>query len=461
MRERFKRRVKIMNRFIILLVIIVNLSHCSTLLTKRDYSLSKKSLKEWDIEGAIERFPDGESGGFITTMEKTYLKLLSGNPDIDELIDYSHRIDNQVRVKATRELKSFFYIETPEGYYASEHEIIWMHLLLSWGYSMRGQPDKARVEAKICANLTGREWSEEGKFDDPLIRVMLAAIWAMCGEWVEAQVDFRAAYRIEPSLKWAKTLSGMNRPPADLIIVLGGTGREPEWNPDLKANPFRGFRGIEFRPQGVKSSLVLRDSDNRNFPLEITPDSSYWYKRHFIRNNEMHDIIEDSTYAQKATAGALRGTAVTLAGITTGILVAAGGLALGGGIIVLGLYVESIELASLGLIPIVGGATWGYDIAGDSYRYSVRQSKRDLDVSRTYRFVRFLPEYAWVGWSRNRLKAPVTVFNKGKPVITSKDSDITIKVNIVSIGFYPDTLKTQIPEKARKSMGRSASGMGE
>ena len=48
-------------------------------------------------------------------------------------------------------LKHFFYLETPEGYYASEHEVIWLHMLLSWGYSMQGKYDKAYVEAKKSA----------------------------------------------------------------------------------------------------------------------------------------------------------------------------------------------------------------------------------------------------------------------------------------------------------------------
>ncbi|MCU0822163.1 MAG: hypothetical protein MUC95_06790 [Spirochaetes bacterium] len=336
--------IRIKNIFLIF--IIININSCKTLLTKTDYSLSTKSLKDWEIKGAIERFPAGEKGSFITTMEKTYLNLLSGNPDIDDLIKYADDIDNQVRVKASRELKSFFYIETPEGYYASEHEIIWMHLLLSWGYSMRGDSEGARVEARKSSDLIGRDWSEEGRFDDALMRIILAAMWTMCGEWPEAQVDFRAANKLTPALKWTRTLADMESPPENLVIILGGTGQEPEWAPSLEANIFRGFRGIKFNPQGVKSELVMKDAGGKTRPLDITPDSSNWYKRHFIRDNEIQDIIQDSTYAQKATASALKGTAVTLAGVTAGILIATGGIAIGGGIIVLGLYAESGEVLS-------------------------------------------------------------------------------------------------------------------
>jgi hypothetical protein len=314
------------------------------------------------------------------------------------------------------------------------------------------------VEAKICSNLTGREWSEEGRFDDPLIRIILAAMWTMCGEWQEAQVDFLAANKLDPSIKWARILADMDRPPENLMIVLGGTGQEPEWSPSLEANPFRGFRGIKFNPQGVRSALVMKDAGSKTYPLEITPDSSNWYRRHFIRDNEIQDIIQDSTYAQKAAASALKGTAVTLAGISTGILIAAGGIALGGGIIVLGLYVESGELAAMGILPIIGGCTWGYDVAKKSYKYSVRESKKDLDVSRIYRFVRFLPEYAWVGWSMEKIKEPIIIHKKGKPLLSSNASSAKAAVNIVSVGFFPDTINVQEVEKARNSFGRAPAG---
>ncbi len=435
-------------------LIILYALQCSTLLTKKDYHYSEKYLKEWNIQGAIDALPDGESGGFITTMEKTYLNLLAGKPEIDQLITYANRIDNQIRYKASREFKTFFYIETPEGYYASEHEIIWMHILLSWGYSMRSDPEKARVEAKKSSNILGKEYSQEGRFDDPLMRIMLASMWAMSGEWEEAQVDFRAAYRLKPSLKWARKLANMKKPPKNLMIILGGTGPEPEWTPQLKVNPFRGFRGVEFNPQGVKSELVIKDAKNYNTSMEITPDSSYWYKRHFIRDNEIQDIIKDTTYTQRVAASALKGTTITIAGIATGVLVALGGIAIGGGIIVLGLYAESAEIAALGIIPIVGGPTWGYDLANKSYKYSVKETKKVMDISRTYRFVRFLPEYAWVSWSAKKLVKPVKIYRKGKPIIDSSDNQIPTVVDIVTIGFSPDTNKSFDIESPRGAFGR-------
>ncbi|MBN2041488.1 MAG: ankyrin repeat domain-containing protein [Spirochaetes bacterium] len=107
-------------------------------------------------------------------------------------------------------------------------------------------------------------------------------------------------------------------------------------------------------------------------------------------------------------------------------------------------------------IPVIGlGGAWGYDIASDSYRYSKRKFKEEMDSAETYRFVRFLPEYAWVGWSNRKLTEPLTVYNKGKSVLTSKGTDIPATVNIVTLGFYADTVNAAEVNKARYSFGRA------
>ena len=89
------------------------------LLTKEQYGPSRTALALGAPAEALARFPHGEEGTFITTMERTYLSLLQGRPDIDALARYSERIEDRVRYQVSRELKSFFYVETPEGYYAS------------------------------------------------------------------------------------------------------------------------------------------------------------------------------------------------------------------------------------------------------------------------------------------------------------------------------------------------------
>jgi hypothetical protein len=283
-------------------------------------------------------------------------------------------------------------------------------------------------------------WSETGRFDDPLIRIIMGSLWAMCGYWDEARVDFRVASDLAPSLKSCRELADMDRQPANLVMVLGGPGSEPVWDPELNPNLFRGARSIKFVPRGNKSAISLKDSANTSVSMNITPDSSNWYKRHFIRDNEIQDLVQDSKYGQSLVTTAVKGTVISLGGLAIGITIATGGIAVGGAIIAWGVYIGSGELAAVGFIPLIYGPVQGYYFARKSFSTSYDMSKRDLDVSEKYRFVRFLPEYAWLGWSGRDLKFPITVYKGNKSVLTfDKNSKNTTSVKIVSIGFIPDT----------------------
>jgi len=423
-----------------LICVLTQLPQCSSrLLTRSDYAASTDHLKNNRIDDALRTLPKGEEGTFITIMERTYLNLLRGNPDIDELARYAKKIDNRVRYRVSREIQNFFYVETPEGYYASEHEVIWMHMLLSWGNILRRDMDRASVEAKIASTLLGQHWSDEGRFDDPLLRIILAGLWTMQGRWEEAQVDFRVAAMLDPSLRWCRELSRMNRPPADLVIILGGAGPRPVWQPRASVNPFRGFRGISFAGRGMKSSLELKDAAGTRIGMHLSPDSSCWYRRHFIRDNEIHDLVQDSQYGARMTMAFTKGTIGTATGIAVGTVIVAGSLGLGGAIVALGLYGGSGEVAAGGILVGISGSVYGVKTGKRIARNSLHAARRDLDVSGQYRFVRFLPEYAWAGWSRRELKLPFTASIKKQDVMNlSKEQGTLTKVNILSLGFYPD-----------------------
>lgn len=425
---------------LILLFSFSSIQCSSKLHTKQDYYSSTYYLNQGKINAAIKNLPTREKNSFIPTMEKTYLNLLSGKPDIDDLIAFAEKIKHRVRYKVSREIKAFFYVETPEGYYASEHEIIWMHMLLSWGYSLRGEYEKAAVEAKISANLLKMEWSEKGQFNDPLLRIILAGLWAQCGHWEEAQVDFRAAAKLDPSLAWARKLGNMEKPPASLVLILGGTGPEPVWNPTLSTNLFRGFRGITFKRRGLKSKLILKDANNRTTRMYLSPDSSYWYKRHFIRDNMIQDLLKDSQYGQRAVATALKGTTIAVGGLVLGTAIIVGGVGLGGAII----YVAakgggSSEVFTLGLTVMGGGAYYGGSVISNSFNKAKAVTRKDLDEARIYRFVRFLPEYVWVGWNKQKPDYPITLFRGKNKVLPLKKTDTKTRVKFISIGFFPDS----------------------
>lgn len=148
-----------------------------------------------------------------------------------------------------------------------------MHFLLSWGYSLQGKYTDACVEARIASSLLSLPWSPQGHFDDPAMRLFLAGLWTMCGEWREAQVGLRAAWLLDSNLGWAKELADHNEPPSNLFLVLGGPGSEPEWNPKLTINPLRSERQINFELRGRKRPLSI--SDQRGIAIEThrSPDA--------------------------------------------------------------------------------------------------------------------------------------------------------------------------------------------
>lgn len=422
----------------LLFLLILN---CSTSLqTRQDYTSSTDALQNRNLEKAVRSLPNAEGRGFINTLESTYLNLIQGKPEIDGLIKYSKKIDKRLRYSASRELKTFFYLETPEGYYASEHEIIWMHMLLSWGYSLRGDYEKAYVEAKVSSNLLSNNWSEEGRFDDPFLRVMLASLWVLCGHWEEAQVDFRVAGNLDPSLRWAKELADLTEPPANFMLVLGGTGPEPVWDPSLNLNLIRGFRSLKFETGSAKSKLYLKENSENTQEMKITPDSSNWYKRHLVRDNEIQDLILDSRYGQKVMATALKESGRSVLAITGGVSLGVLSIAAGGGLIYLAAQCNCGELsgalASGGVIVMVGGVKLGYELVESSFEESAKNLEDSVDISEEYRFVRFLPEYAWVAYGTEKWKYPVRVQTKSGGILLTVPEGKNS--SIISIEFIPD-----------------------
>jgi len=427
-----------MQKFIsVLLTASLIMTGCSGLNTKNDYLRSTINLGSEDINGAVASLPDGEGKTFITIMERTYLNLLAGNPDTKALVKYARLIDNQVTYKISRGLKSFFFIETPEGYYASEHEIIWMHFLLCWGYALQKDFNSARVEVNKSAVLLSNDFSDKGRFDDPLMRILCGLMWNMCGEWDEAKTDFRRALMLDPSMKWLNRLITMDEAPANLVLILGGTGYEPFWDPDAKGL-VRGLRGVSFSGKGAKSPILVSGDNSEILNMLITPDSSYWYKRHEIRNNEISEAIDDLKYAEKF-------------GVSSGKLVSHITLAIGGGLLIftllggaglalvaLGAYAESSEIIGAGAAVFIYGGYQGINFTTTQCSKAKNNYRSEMNPAEKYRFVRFLPEYAWIGWTAKELNSPLKL-KTGNNVRPLKNSH-KISNNGCStlLGYYPD-----------------------
>lgn len=423
------------------LLLTLLLSGCSQtqLLSKQDYQKSQSRFVQGDADDALLNFPRGaETASFITTMEKAYLSLIQGKPQVKQLQQQVDMLEDRVRYHVTREAKTFFYLQTQDDYYASEHEVIWLHFLLSWAYSLQGKYEHACVEARVASSLLSLPWSPAGHFDDPTMRLFLAGLWTMCGEWREAQVDFRAAWMMDKSLSWARALSEREHPPAHLFLVLGGPGPEVVWTPEMALNPLRSHRQISFKLRGQKSALSLTDRNGYSIQTHLSPDAGKWYERHIERESELHEIILDSAFGGKATASGAIASGKIAAKTTLGLLVGIGGSALGAIMANEGLKSESEDLVKYGFITAAASIGWGWKTITEGYTSSVNEFKQDLDPSIHYRYVRYLPEYLWLGWSDQAITYPlqikISIYSSiyiNKPSITSGTS--------VTIAFMPDT----------------------
>lgn len=419
-----------------LLVLVLLGSGCSqnSLLTRQDYQKSQQDFLRGDADGALLNFPrKAEDGTFIATVEKGYLSLIQNKPQIKGMQKQAETLEKRVRYHVSRESRTFFYVQTPEDYYASEHEVIWLHFLLSWGYSLQGKYTDACVEARIAGSLLSLPWSPEGHFDDPAMRLFLAGLWTMCGEWHEAQVDLRAAWFMDNSLAWAKELAERSQPPANMFLVLGGPGPEPVWAPELTVNPLRTERQIRFKLRGRKSPLAI--SDQRGVVIEphLSPDAGKWYERHLARESELHELILDSAYGGKAAISSTIAGGKIAATTSAGLVVGIGGTALGAGIIY---YANSARMVEAGLAIAGTSILKGMEISREGYQESAGKLKQQLDPSITYRFVRFLPEYLWMGWSDQAIAYPVELRTASSGIRIQQPS--VVNGTSVSVSHLPD-----------------------
>ena len=425
---------------LLLLITFLLITGCShtILLSKQDYQKSQNQFLQGNADDAYLSFPRGaETGDFITTVEKAYLNLIQGKAQTTQLQQQVESLENRVRYHVTREAKTFFYLQTPEDYYASEHEVIWLHLLLSWAYALQGKNDNACVEARQASSLLSLPWSPAGHFDDPTLRLFLAGLWTMCGEWREAQVDFRAAWYMDNTLTWAQELANREQPPASLIIVLGGPGPEVNWSPELNFNPLRSSRQVSFKLRGQRSALYISDINKRPLNTHISPDARRWYERHLERESALHELILDSAFGGKATTSGAIASSKIAAKTGLGLLVGIGGAALGIAIADAGLKSGSDDLVRNGLITAAAGITWGWEIISEGYRTSVNEFKQDVDPSSQYRFVRYLPEYLWLAWSEQPLIFPVTLSTSAGTRVTLQKPSVAGRTS-VTIAFIPD-----------------------
>lgn len=419
-----------------LLLVLLTYVQCAGIARRSEYQYSVRAWADGNLQKATNDLPRTEKKGFIATLEKAHIQFFLENEDYKDLENLAEKSKSRLRFSARESLKSFFYLETEEGYYASEAEIIYMHILLGMYYVRSGDFEKGKVQARYAGNLLSGEWSAEGQFDDPNLRLLLAALWTSLGEWDEAKVDLRKILQQKTNATYIKQLLSLTKPPKELFLVFGGPGAEPTMNPTVNLNLIRGLRNLDFTFKGNKSRLIITSSNEKPIDLHLESDTKNWYDRHIIRDNAMSELIEDSKYFQRVTGTALKEGTKSTARIGAALIVTSVIVAVGGGVVYVGAEASSGDIAAIGFAIIIVGLQTGGKMTDEAIRDAEKNVKRDLDISGSYRFVRYLPEYLWIGHStKQELEEPkINHPNPEAPKILTKPQG-KIKVRY---GFVPD-----------------------
>lgn len=367
---------------------------CTTrqIIRNAEYSDSEAAFRSGDVPQAVERFPKKEEGGFVTSIEKSWLGYWSGTNDNSDLLKQVSTLDSRRYTSITREAQYFFYNESEDGYIPAEHEIIVMHLLSAMVFMRQEKWDAARVEANRAVFFLQNYFrADQEHFDDPALRLWLAGIWAALGEWNSAQVDLRRSYDMSGNKALLPYLNGTT-PPAEFAVLFSGAGPTVQWH---AGDAIPSFINEVSRP-----------------PYPISFDTMPWYRRHVLRNTEIRDVITSSNYmAQYYGLNASTGAEKTL-GHTIGAGVKAAGVVLAT-VIIVGAIAIVIAIASesnasvsgkesaeflgyaFGAGVSLGSSMWdgGDNVTKQTTASANARKEKGLEELKIYRYVRYLPNW--------------------------------------------------------------------
>lgn len=367
---------------------------CSTsqIIRNSEYANSEASYRSGDVPQAVRRFPKKEDGGFVTSIEKSWLLFWLGESDNTNLMKQVSTLDSRRYTSISREAQYFFYNESEDGYIPAEHEIIVMHMLNAMLYMRQENWTAARVETRRATFFLQNYFrDDQSHFDDPALRIWLAGLWAALGEWNDAQVDLRKAYELTKN-KSLLPLLETNTPPSQFSVVFTGGGPMVEWH---------------------EGEAIPTFTNNTTAPsYKISFETMPWYRRHILRNTEIRDVIMKSNYmAQYYGLNTSVGAEKTL-GYTVANTLRASGLLLGTAIVA-GAIIVAAQAAQAGASEgmgefvgyavgggfALGGAMWkeGDKVSATTTTNTEKRMKEGLENLKTYRYVRFMP--SWISVS--------------------------------------------------------------
>lgn len=354
-----------------------------TILRDQDYRPTVEAYERTDLKEALRQFPKKEEKGFITTLEKSWLRFWEGPADPAPLMEVSRHLDERQVTSISGEAKTFLLQETEDGYVPGEHEVVIHHLVTAQILAEQQNWDPARVELKKATESLQRRGIKDTDFDDAALRLWMGTIWTLLGEWDDARVDYRRAAQLNPKLTVAATLAEQPRPPPALKLILTGAGPEVRWQKNALAPTF-----------------IAEQPDTKD--EAFTASTQAWYDRHLLRNNVAHDFLMTSNYMTQSLQIQAGKRAVQAGGYLAAGTIATMGI-VGGGALIVGAIYLAIQSGSsqagefMAYLAIIGAGVieWTWKEAGKFTRQVDEQTslneQRGLQNLRTYRFVRFLP----------------------------------------------------------------------
>ncbi len=353
-----------------------------------EYTNSVTLFRQKEIRAALETFPKKESHGFLTDLEKNWIRFWIDQSKPEELVTQSNTVELRQMTSIVHDASAFLVGPSEDGYYPAEHEIIFLHLLAGFSFIDQKKYAEARVEAKKASELLQRPSPSTGTtdFDDPALRIMMSSLWWLLGEWPEAQVDLRRAHEMSNS-PYPENF-GPN--PKMLSLYLNSLMPESDWS---KA---------EDRPVFIYDLPKLEGAEfiQPNSPWVYHFSTEPWIKWHLRRSDELRDVMIKSNYmAQYLSAKTKRGLTEGLGFLASGTVKALGVIA-GTAIVAGGLYIAA-QAHSGGELPsaivatgfLVGQKSWkaGDRITSDVSLSAKREEENDIRNIQVYRYMRFLP----------------------------------------------------------------------
>lgn len=354
------------------------------LIHDEEYSGSRALYKQSEFQKSLDRFPTEEKDGFITSTEKSWISFWNKKGENSALEKQIKSLDRRQYTSISQEADYFFFNETEEGYIPSEHEVVALHLINAMIYMQQKNWIDAEVEARRASYFLQNIFNpDQPHFDDPALRLWLAAIWLSLDNWDQAQVDLRKIVELTKN-KEIQNLTDRPMPPKHFQLVMSGSGPELQWS-----------KGSETPAFLVRLPL---SSETTSF------STTAWYQRHQKRNTVIRDQVLKSNYMAQYIGIKTNSGAQKILGFSFGTTSKVIGVIAGGAIAIGGIYLLAQSGAATGssadlMVGIFGAAAlvtttlWkaGNNIIDDTFKNANSYEEVQFENLRTYRFVRFLP----------------------------------------------------------------------